>query len=147
SASITSGPVRIEVAVGGVLSNATTVTLVGAAPSIFADSNGAAILNWAGAPPCTAGGASCTLWGNGFGSKTTPQADGIPTAATTTVDTCTLTIGGVNAPVDYCGTAPGQIIDQLNFHYPIGIAGSGATVSATLKIGSATGAFTLPALF
>lgn len=147
SASITSGPVRIEVAVGGVLSNATTVTLVGAAPSIFADSNGAAILNWAGAPPCTAGGASCTLWGNGFGSKATPQADGIPTAATTTVDTCTLTIGGINAPVDYCGTAPGQIIDQLNFHYPKDIAVSGVTVSATLKIGSATGAFTLPALF
>ena len=147
SASITNSPVRIEVSVNGILSNPTTATLVSAAPSIFADPNGTAIVNWPGGPECTAGGTACTLWGNAFGPKKTPQFDGIPTTTTTTVDPCILTIGGVNAPVDYCGTAPVEIIDQLNFHYPKGITATGATVPATLKIGTATGTFTLPILF
>jgi uncharacterized protein (TIGR03437 family) len=147
AASITNSPVRFEVSTNGVLSNALTATLAGAAPSIFADSTGTAIVNWAGGPVCTAGGGACTLWGNGFGPKNTPQTDGALTTQATTVAACTLTIGGVGAIVDYCGTAPGQIIDQLNFHYPKGIAASGATVKATLQIGTATGTFTLPALY
>src|ERR1022692_3451673 len=33
-----------------------------------------------------------------------------------------VTIGGRSAQVDYCGAAPGLIIDQVNFTYPSGIS-------------------------
>ncbi|MGA3079742.1 MAG: hypothetical protein ABSG56_39460, partial [Bryobacteraceae bacterium] len=56
---------------------------------------------------------------------------------------CQLTIGGIAATVDYCGAAPGFIIDQLNFTYPPGIP-SGAPVETTLTINGATGRFLLP---
>jgi len=52
-----------------------------------------------------------------------------------------------STPLSITAQAPGQIIDQLNFRYPKGITASRRTVSATLKIASATGTFTLPALF
>jgi uncharacterized protein (TIGR03437 family) len=58
---------------------------------------------------------------------------------------CTLTIGGKNAPVAFCGAAPGQIIDQLNFIYPPGIPAGSSTVDAVLTIGSVSGTFKVPA--
>jgi len=73
-------------------------------------------------------GNSCTLWGNGFGAKNGVTRDGTAASAAPyslsdleTADSCTLTIGGAAAQVTYCGAAPGQIIDQLNFIYPSGI--------------------------
>jgi len=55
-----------------------------------------------------------------------------------------LTIGGQAANVLYCGAAPGEIIDQINFTYPSGVA-AGAYTSASLTVGGATGFFRLPA--
>jgi hypothetical protein len=63
---------------------------------------------------------------------------------------CQLTVGGQAARVDYCGAAPGEIIDQLNFAYPFGVPAGSPYVDATLTItgvngvSGATGSFRLP---
>jgi uncharacterized protein (TIGR03437 family) len=108
-------------------------------PSAFA-SGGAAIMG------CV-NGTACTLWGNGFGAKNGVARDGIAASAAPyslsdleTVASCTLTIGGAAAQVTYCGAAPGQIVDQLNFIYP---SGSSAT-DAVLSIGNVSGFLKLP---
>ena len=87
-----------------------------------------------------------------MGPKNQAEQDGVGDDATT-IDAlsvvggtanCQLTIGGIAATVDYCGAAPGLIIDQLNFTYPAGIA-PGAPVAAVLTIDGANGTFLLPA--
>jgi glucosylceramidase len=96
-------------------------------------------------------GGEYQLWANGLGPKNLPEQDGVGDGATSLNDlsvvggtaSCQLTIGGIAATVDYCGAAPGFIIDQLNFTYPPGIP-SGAPVEATLTIADATGRFLLP---
>jgi glucosylceramidase len=96
-------------------------------------------------------GGEYQLWANGLGPKNLPEQDGVGDGATTLNDlsvvggtaSCQLTIGGIAATVDYCGAAPGFIIDQLNFTYPPGIP-SGAPVETTLTINGATGRFLLP---
>jgi uncharacterized protein (TIGR03437 family) len=62
-----------------------------------------------------------------------------------TASACSLTIGGKNAQVAFCGAAPGQIIDQLNFIYPPGVPTSTSAVDAVLTIGSVSGSFKVPA--
>jgi len=47
--------------------------------------------------------------------------------------------------VDYCGAAPGLIIDQVNFAYPSGISSGTPYVDATLTINGVTGRFRVPA--
>jgi uncharacterized protein (TIGR03437 family) len=58
---------------------------------------------------------------------------------------CQLVIGGQPARVDYCGAAPGLIIDQLNFAYPPGVVSGSPFVDATLTIDGVTGMFRVPA--
>jgi hypothetical protein len=58
---------------------------------------------------------------------------------------CQLTVGGQTARVDYCGAAPGLIIEQLNFNYPSGVSTVSPYVDATLIIDGVTGRFRLPA--
>jgi uncharacterized protein (TIGR03437 family) len=55
-----------------------------------------------------------------------------------------LTIGGIAAKVVYCGAAPGEIIDQVDFTYPAGVP-PGAPVAAVLSVNGASGTFLLPA--
>lgn len=138
-------PVNVHVTRNGTASNDEPVAFSMTSPSVF-QMNGVAVTT------CTGGivrtGAECTLWGNGFGPKTTPQQDGAP-ASTMPLprasNACTLSVGGVAAGVTYCGGAPGLIIDQLNFIYPQGVSVLAETVPATLRIGSVTGDFQLPA--
>jgi uncharacterized protein (TIGR03437 family) len=147
-------PLNVEVMLNGVLSNAVPITLASAAPSVFGV-NGAAILTCpngiveAGVNSITPQpGAVCTLWGNGFGPTKPALTDGTPAPASPlpwTGNTCTLTIGGVNALVDYCGAAPGEIIYQLNFVYPSGVAANGATAGGTIVINGNTGNIVVPA--
>jgi len=54
-------------------------------------------------------------------------------------------IGGQAATVNYCGAAPGEIIDQLNFVYPAGVSTASPYVDATLTINGVTGRFRVPA--
>jgi uncharacterized protein (TIGR03437 family) len=120
------------------------------APSAFSTySTGAAILTCYG--PQTAGTA-CTIWGNGFGPKNAAQVDGMLASGSSLNDievpgspaSCQLTIGGQTAQVLYCGAAPGEIIDQLNFFYPAGVPVSTSPVAATLTINGTAGSFLVP---
>jgi uncharacterized protein (TIGR03437 family) len=88
------------------------------------------------------------LWANGLGPLTTPLQDGVPAPPAALQvpggpSGCGLTIGGQAATVLYCGAAPGEIIDQINFTYPAGVA-AGAYVEAALTVGGATGYFRVP---
>jgi beta-glucanase (GH16 family) len=119
------GAVNVAVTRAGAVSNAEPVTLTSVAPSIFVTQ-------------CA--GSNCTAWGNGFGPKDQPVPDGSPyTAAAATANPCTLSIGGAPVPVSYCGAAPGQLIEQLNFTY------SGPLPAlANLNIAGAVGTFQIP---
>ena len=100
---------NVEVMNDGVLGAPAAVMLGAAAPSVFA---------------VTCSAANCALWGNGFG----PAPSG-----------CKLTIGGVDAPVSYCGAAPGLLISQLNFVYPSDVTSR----NASLTVSGVTSAVTL----
>jgi len=131
-----------------------------ASPSMFyADfTNGIA---WMTSPQCAT--LQCTaqangvyqLWANGLGPKNAAEQDGVPVAYSGGPLTplqvvggnaaCQLTIGGQPATVLYCGAAPGEIIDQLNFTYPPGVSSSSGYTEAVLTINGATGRFRVPA--
>lgn len=96
------------------------------------------------------GGANYQLWANGLGPKTSPLQDGVvaPPVALSVPGgpgTCALTIGGQTAAVLYCGAAPTEIIDQVNFTYPANVPTASPYVDATLTVGGVTGRFRLPA--
>lgn len=150
-------PLNVEVLLNGVLSNAAPITLASAAPSLFG------LESWVPHGPyygvlvsfltCPHGapqpGAVCTLWGNGFGPTNPPLADGTPAPMSPlpwTVNPCALTIGGVTAKVTYCGAAPGEVIYQLNFVYPSGVAANpdnSSTATGTITINGNTGNLTI----
>ena len=153
--SLVGTPLNVEVLLNGVLSNAVPITLASTAPSLFGTVSGVpgslyglnvAILSCpnAGLPQP---GEYCTLWGNGFGPTNPPLADGTPAPAMPppllwTTNTCVLTIGGVSISPQYCGAAPGEVIYQLNFQYPAGIAAdpdNSAVATGTLTINGNTG--------
>jgi uncharacterized protein (TIGR03437 family) len=129
------------------------------APSVFLSEfvNGVAWVTGAGCvtTECAvqAGGAY-QLWANGLGPKNGPSQDGAgavyngsltPLQVPGSPAACQLTIGGQAALVLYCGAAPGEIIDQINFVYPAGVTATAPYVDATLTIGGATGHFRVPA--
>ena len=129
------------------------------APSVFLNdyTNGVAWVTGAGCETtecAVQAGAEYVLWGNGFGPKNSPQQDGAPAVYNGSLTplevpggsaSCQLIIGGQTARVDYCGAAPGEIIDQLNFMYPFGVSMGSAYVDATLAINGVTGRFRVPA--
>jgi uncharacterized protein (TIGR03437 family) len=136
-------PLNVEVMLNGVLSNAVPITLASSAPSLFGV-NGAAILSCANGAPQP--GSNCTLWGNGFGPTNPPLIDGTLAPASPlpwTVNTCALSIGGITADVTYCGAAPGEVIYQLNFVYPPGIASTGGMAAGKIAINGDSGSFML----
>jgi uncharacterized protein (TIGR03437 family) len=82
-----------------------------------------------------------TLYGTGEGVTTPPGMDGrvtgrpLPTVAAS----CTATIGGQPATVNYCGEAPGFTagVLQVNAMVPESIA-PGSAVPVTIAVGSGT---------
>jgi uncharacterized protein (TIGR03437 family) len=95
-------------------------------------------------------GSSYQLWANGLGPKTSSLQDGVPAPVAALQvpggpSSCQLTIGGQPATVLYCGVAPGEIIDQLNFTYPAGVSSSSPYVGATLTVNGVTIQFRVPA--
>ena len=153
--------VAVQVTRATVQSNVETITIASAAsPSMFLNdyTTGVAWVTGTVSEGCPTtqcavqAGGVYQLWANGLGPKNLPEQDGVGDGATSLNDlsvvggtaSCQLTIGGIAATVDYCGAAPGFIIDQLNFTYPPGIP-SGAPVETTLTINGATGRFWLPA--
>ncbi len=140
--------VNVAVARGGAFSDPVGITVTASAPSVFLDpSTGVAIVSGCGAPGA---GAVCTLWGNGLGPKNSVSLDGVPFAPTAlsameTASPCALSIGGQTASVTYCGAAPFELIDQLNFVYPSGVPAGPSPVSAMLTVEGNTGTFLMPA--
>ena len=153
--------VNVQVTVAGSQSNLEPIAIAStASPSMFLNdySTGMAWVTGTVAEGCATSqcavqaGGKYQLWANGLGPKNQPEQDGVGDGATTLdalsvaggTASCQLTIGGVAAEVDYCGAAPGLIIDQLNFTYPAGVPPD-APVTAVLTINGATGTFWLPA--
>ena len=153
--------VPVKVTWNGADSNVEPVTIAAtASPSFFLSEyvNGVAWVTGGVADGCATPATECTvkpgsiyqLWANGLGPKTSPLQNGVPApAAALQVPggpaSCQLTIGGQPATVLYCGVAPGEIIDQINFTYPSGVATGSPYVGATLTINGATGHFRVPA--
>ncbi len=136
----------VQVLRNGVTSNVAPIALSSTAPSAFS-ANGVAIVT------CTGGSASpgvnCTLWGNGFGPTVVTQQDGVPSPSVTlpsTVNTCHLSINGLDATISYCGAAPGLVIDQMNFRYPPGLPSGSANLSALLTVGTNNATIQVPGL-
>jgi uncharacterized protein (TIGR03437 family) len=141
-------PVTVQVTRNSVMSNMQPVTLASAAPSAFiSDSNNAAILTCYDNNIVTAG-AVCTLYGNGFGPKNSPSQDGVPAGGSLTglevPGGCQLSIAGVQATVSYCGAGPGEVIDQMNFTYPPGVAVSPNPAYAFLTVNGISGYLLIP---
>jgi beta-glucosidase len=152
--------VNVKVTRDGVDSNVEPITIAATtSPSMFLSefTNGIA---WVTGVGCVTTECAVTpgtvyqLWASGLGPKNSPEQDGAPTVypgSLTPLEvpgspaSCQLTIGGQTARVDYCGAAPGLIIDQLNFAYPSGVSSASPYVDATLTIGNATGRFRVPA--
>jgi len=129
------------------------------APSIFLNdpANGIA---WVTGAQCVdtecaiQAGAVYQLWANGLGPKNASSEDGVPAVDSGSLTplevpgspaSCQLTIGGQAAPVQYCGAAPGEIIDQINFVYPAGVSATTPYVNATLTVAGVSGSFRIPA--
>jgi len=159
-------PVPVVVTRDKTPSTAVNITLAAAeAPSMFLNdyANGIA---WVTGAQCALSecavrvGGTYTLWANGLGPKNAPLQDGMPAVYGGSLTplkvpgspaSCQLTIGVQAATVQYCGAAPGEIIDQINFVYPAGIVtevsdpGQLRYVDATLTINGVTGTFRVPA--
>ena len=135
------------------------VTVVDAAPSMFLNEfvNGTAWVTGTGCAltECAVqANGNYELWANALGPKGSPLQDGMGAVFTGSYSAlevpggpanCQLTIGGQAAAVQYCGAAPGEIIDQINFVYPSGVTSTTPYVEATLTVGGVTGNFRVPA--
>ncbi|MDP8981600.1 MAG: family 16 glycosylhydrolase [Acidobacteriota bacterium] len=154
------GAVNITVTRNTVDSDPELVTIEAAsAPSMFLNDYTSGIA-WVTGDGCALtecavqAGNEYVLWANGFGPKNAPLQDGVPAVYNGSLTplevpgssaNCQLVIGGRPARVDYCGAAPSEIIDQLNFNYPSGVAAGVPFVDATLTINGITGRFRVPA--
>jgi uncharacterized protein (TIGR03437 family) len=133
------GPADIQATRDGAAGNAENVTVTAAAPSAFLNDPASGLV-WVNGAGCEArecavqAGSVYWLWGNGFGTSAPLDPSG-----------CSLTIGGQPAVVQYCGGAPGEIINQLNFVYPAVVNGTAPYADATLTIAGVTGRFRVPA--
>jgi len=134
----------VKVTVDGVVdSNVLTVPLVTYAPQLFQNSGMAAAIDastYAASPgaisasnPAHAGDV-VELYGNGLGPVNNQPPSGTAWssgALPSTKSPCTVTVGGVNAPVGYCGLAgyPGEY--QINITVPSGLAAGNQPVVVT----------------
>ncbi len=135
--------VNVTVTRAGVTSFAEPVTVTPAAPSVFLDYTTAVALTAVYPNGPITPGVTCVLYGNGFGPASVPAQDGVP-AVSGSITNCALTVGNQPATVTYCGVAPYEVIDQLNFIYPTGVPASTQPVTATLTIDGVTGTFLVP---
>lgn len=133
--------VNVAVARGSNAGFAEPVAFASSAPGVFYSAGAAQVTG------CTPkAGATCVMWGNGFGAVASKLSDGVPAppAVNPVTGGCTLTIGGAAAAVSYCGSAPGLVIDQLNFTYPAVVPGTGPTVPAVPTVNGASVNLVLP---
>lgn len=110
-------------------------TVAAAAPGIFTSQNGAPVPN-----ASAARGQEVILYITGAGALTPQVATGAAPAAGTPVaslpqpaQTVSLTVGGVQAPIDFIGDTPGLVgVVQINYQVPTGIATGAQQVVVTV---------------
>ena len=140
------------------ISNIENVTIASTAPAFFLNSSGVALVTGNPADGCPTPTSECAvqagstyqLWATGLGLKTSVLQDGVPAPDSELQvpggpGACQLTIAGIAATVVYCGAAPTEVIDQVNFTYPAGVPTSSATVTAVFTINGASVHFLMPA--
>lgn len=140
---LTGTPLNVEVWSNGVLGNPASITVSSVAPAVFA-ANASVLISCSGS--VAGAGTTCSLWANGLGATNPPQQDGVPNdinAPASTVAQCRLFLGGVEATVTYCGTAPGLLIYQINFVIPSGVTPATGDIPAVLTVGGLSTAFTI----
>ncbi len=139
----------LSVTSSGQTSPAQTVDLAPYAPGIFTtNSQGAgqgAILDSGfrlvdASNPATAGSTYIQIFCTGLGTVTNQPADGAPSPANPLAETTatpTVTIGGVEAPVQFSGLTPGLVgVYQVNVQVPAG-APAGNAAPVVISIGGA----------
>jgi uncharacterized protein (TIGR03437 family) len=143
----TKSTTHVQVEYQGVRSDPFTVTVNATAPTLFtttmAGSGQAAALNSDGvtlnspSAPASAG-SPVVLYGTGEGITDPPGVDGRPAISILPqpVATCTATIGGRPATIDYCGAAPSMMpgMFQINARIDPAVA-SGNAVPVVVAIG------------
>lgn len=134
----------LQVVDNGVAGNIITVPVISAQPGIFTytvgGSNFGAILHpnspqLADTGHPASAGEVVVIFCTGLGTVSPAPADGSPApgAAQTTL-TATVTIGGVAAPVDYAGLAPGYVgLYQVNAHVPTVLSAGNQPVVITMN--------------
>jgi uncharacterized protein (TIGR03437 family) len=140
--------VNVVVEYSGNASAPFPVKVVAAVPGVFtSDSSGSgqgAILNLAdstvnGASNPAARGSYVTLYATGEGVTTPPVIDGRVSGAPlqAPVLSCSASIGGQTAPIQYCGAAPGEAagVLQINAQVPQSVT-PGSSVPVSITIGS-----------
>ena len=153
--------VPVKVTWNGADSNVEQVTISStASPSFFLSEfvNGVAWVTGDAADGCPTSSSECSvqagstyqLWANGLGPMSSVLQDGVPAPAFALQvpggpASCQLTIGGQPATVVYCGVAPNEIIDQLNFIYPAGVPTSAPYAQAILTLNGVISHFRVPA--
>jgi uncharacterized protein (TIGR03437 family) len=129
------------------LSTPVTFAVAAAAPGIFTDQTGAPVPDTSAAR-----GQVITLYITGAGAVSPAIASGVAPAAGTAIaelpkpmQAVTVTVGGVQAPVQFAGTPPGLVgVTQINYQVPAGTAigaqpvvvtiGGVASAPATLQV-------------
>jgi uncharacterized protein (TIGR03437 family) len=135
-ASISTGPAAVVVRVSGAVSAAAAVTINAVAPGIFTGADGqAAALNADGSANAAdnpaAVGSIVSVFFTGTGVVNGLPADGVaaPLALAPVTSPVTATIGGMSAPIQYAGLAPGWVgLAQVNLQVPALESGTFATV-------------------
>ncbi len=135
----------VKVTVDGIVdSNVLTIPLVPYAPQLFQNSGIAAAVDattyGAHPSPISASnpahaGDSVQLYGNGLGPvNNQPSSGAVATfnSLPATKTACTVTVGGQNAPVSYCGLAGFPAEYQINITVPAGLAAGNQPVVLTV---------------
>ena len=141
--SLAPSAVNVTVTSAGFTSFAEPVSVSPASPSVFLDYSTGVALTTVYPSGSIVPGVTCVLYGNGFGPTSVSSQDGVP-AISGMAASCELTIDGQPATVTYCGVAPYELIDQLNFIYPAGVAAGAQAVTAVLTIDGVSGEFLVP---
>jgi uncharacterized protein (TIGR03437 family) len=116
-------------------SSSTTLRLAAAAPGIFVDANGAPLPN-----TTAVRGSVVTLYITGDGAVSPALATGATPASGTPatslpkpVQAVTVTVGGVNAPIQFIGIPSGLAgVTQINYQVPSNVAAGAQTVVVTV---------------
>lgn len=132
---VATGTAQLTVTTAAGTSPAVNVTIQDSSPGLFSQTSDGrgpgAVLNYVPERQAYAGNTPAstinptgivTIYGTGFGRVSNPPADGTPaTAATSTLVTPTVMIGGRQATVQYSGLAPGYVgLYQINAVIPTG---------------------------